>query len=638
MAPGSASGSAFARLLNDQRWFAIIDDTGFLYGLKRNVGTSTETDSTLRQPFRIGGLIVDPARRKVERDGEPLTLEPRAFDVLLYLASQNGRVVSKEELLEVVWRGRVVTDDSVYRAVRVARDVFDNAGPKILQTVHRRGYRCVADVAPLETERRLLPPRMALVAIAAMVAMVAIAAAALLLRNDSGAAPETGRDAGPVAVLPFEAEDGRDRPRYFGEGLAGELISDLGRVHGIDVIAATSSFRAGNDKSVVEIGASTVVDGSWRRNGEQIAVHVEIRQPETERLVWSRTFRRPWDELAMLRTELAETVAGVLEHDDGGPSTYFPRPGSADAAAYNQFLLARHLWRSRDPAKLDRAIELLQRSIAQAPDFALAHEALASAYTVLPSWQTVTRRPVRSLAFAAAREALRLDPRLGEARAILGHQARERGRWDEAERLYRRALDNEPGNATISQWIAEFLLLSGRLDEAVDRAAQAVELDPMAPMPHTVLAWAAAIDGRNELAAHHARRAIDLGMPSTRIVAAWAAARLGQRRQAAGMLDGLLRPSAAIEPCRSALAGTIDPAEAVRAITDNDRSDELAVIYHTVCLAMLDSANSVDEVAGLAPRSMALAILWAEEFDEFRAGPTFTTLLERAGLDTVTDP
>jgi len=594
------------------------------------VPNTASHQSTLARPFRIGDLCVDPVRRTVERNGQPLTLEPKAFDVLVYLASQNGRVVSKDELLEAVWCGRVVTDDSVYRAIRMARQAFGEHGAEILQTVHRRGYRCVAEVQASVSKPRRGP------AVAALVALAAITAAVLLLRDGSDALPESVGQGGTVAVLPFQAETEADESRYLGEGLAGELIADLGRVHGINVIGAASAF--GNDRTptAAEIGASTIVQGTWRRSGEQIAVHVEVREPERDRLVWSRTFRQSWEDLPMLRTALAEAVAGILEAGDGGaPAAYFPRPGSADAGAYNLFLQARHLWRSREPANLDRAIQLLQQSIAQAPDFALAHEALASAYMVLPSWQTVARRPVQSLAHAAAREALRLDPRLGEARAILAHEARQRGDWREAERLYRQALDNEPGNATISQWYAEFLLLAGRTDEAVERAGQSAALDPMAPMPHTVLAWAAVIDGRDELAARHARRAIELGMPSTGIVAAWAAARLGEHETAAAMLEVLLHPSAAIEPCRAAIAGRIEAGDAVRAIVENDRSDELAVIYHVVCLAMLDGADAAGEIAGLVPRSMAFAILWADEFEAFRSGPEFAALLARSGLQSV---
>jgi DNA-binding winged helix-turn-helix (wHTH) protein/TolB-like protein/Flp pilus assembly protein TadD len=601
------------------------------------VPPSHRSATSQTRPFRIGELVLDPERRTAERGGKFVALEPRAFDVLVYLAGQGGRVVSKDELLARIWADRVVTDDAVYRAIRMARDALGPEGTQILQTVHGRGYRCTAERRSPAVGRGRVPWNFSRMFAGAGFLLLLIAVAWFLAGGPDLQTNSLDARPGAVAVIPFEPGSAAPRAPYLGPALAAELISDLGRVHGIDVLGRASTFsaaRAEEPDAWAELGARTRISGSWLRTGDELAVHVEIREVVGERLIWSRTVRRPWDQLPELRAELARGVARALTPTHRTLSeTYFPAPETAGAGAYDLFLQARHLWRTREPKKLDRAAELLQQALARAPDFALAHEALASVYLVLPSWQAIGGDPSRQLAYAAAREALRLDPRLGEARAILAQEAREGRRWREAERLYRQALQREPGNPTLAQWYAEFLLLAGRIDEARESARRAVALDPMAPMPRTVLAWSAVIGGRNELALGEARRAVDLGLTSTGIVAAWAAHRLGRERDAARWLEDLLRPSAAVEPCRLAVLGRTSADAALEAMVDEPRRDDLAVIYHLVCAAMLNGDETAIELLEAAPRSMAFAILWAPEFDRLRRGKAFQLLLEVSDLE-----
>jgi hypothetical protein len=241
----------------------------------------------------------------------------------------------------------------------------------------------------------------------------------------------------------------------------------------------------------------------------------------------------------------------------------------------------------------------------------------------MPSWQAIDSRPAREQAYAAAREALRLDPDLGEARAILAQQAARSGRWAQAEAQFERALESEPANPTVLHWYAEFLLRVGRLEEASGLASQAVAADPVAPMPRTVSAWAAVIAGHDARAAGEARRAVELGLPSSNIILAWALLRQGRTGQAARAIDAVPRPSAAIDACRRAVVGSIDADDAVRAIVDDPRRDQLALIYHLVCLGMLGQGEAALELVANDTPGIEVAILWAPEFDDVRQTAEF---------------
>ncbi len=239
-------------------------------------------DTTTR--FRAAGLVVDPASRRIERDGREIGLEPRAFDVLVFLAAQHGRVVSKDELLAAVWIDRIVTDDAVYRAIRLARNAFGENGTDILQTVHGRGYRCNALIEPAPAEvtgARRTRPILMLGASAAAVALLVIA---LWWPT---AAEDPSSSSAAVAVLPFEAADPDAQPRFLGTELAAEVIGDLARLPGLVVIGPASSFA---DASPSELGIDSLVTGTWLRVDGRLLVHAELHDVVRDRLIWSGEF------------------------------------------------------------------------------------------------------------------------------------------------------------------------------------------------------------------------------------------------------------------------------------------------------------------------------------------------------------
>lgn len=572
--------------------------------------------------FFVDGVRVNPVDRTIVHEGREAPLEPRAFDVLVHLARNHGRVVSRDELLETVWGNRVVTDDAVYRAVRLARSVFGERGSEVLKTVHGRGYRCPSSmVTPAQPGETGWDLRRRLGAVVMILIIMLAVAVSLIWRRPVVDAAGSGR----VAVLRFQPATEEPQRAYFGDELAAELAAELSRFEGLKAFDVGVDSALSADLPVETMrrppGADWIVTGRWRQRGETLSLHLEIHSVEPERLIWSNNMTWPWGELARVPDAVARSVADALDAESSESARAAPESPTADV--YDRFLQARHLWRSRAPEDLDRAAGMLKDVLRHDSDFARAYEALASVYLVMPSWQAIEGQPARRRAFAAAREALRLDPHLGEARAILAEEARAAGRWTDADRLFEQALRSEPANPTVLHWYAEFLLLTGRLEAANETAQRAVELDPMSPMPRTVRAWSAAIDSRDAEAREHAQRAVELGLSSSNIILAWSSVRQGARRQAAEFLTRLLRPTAAVDACRLALEGEIAVAQAVDALLEDPRDDQLAVIYHLVCLAMLGQPEFALSLIADETPGIEFAILWAPEFNSVRRREAF---------------
>lgn len=581
------------------------------------------------QALRIGHVRLDLSRRTVECDGRPVTIEPRVFDLLWFMGQHHGRICRKDELLDAVWHDRVVSESTLYRAIALARELIGDDPPTRIRTVHGRGYELIGDIESVEPiaketirgfrdhQRDAVRRRLPAAWIAAALGGLAVTAWLLF-----GAEADQARSESVMLEFgEFVAESpGSDFP---GSAFWLELRSELARLDSLR-ISDTDDGRTSSRR---------VLEGRWRTDESDLITHARLLEGPSNRLVWSANFRRPLEEADALRHDLATNVIralGLASINPAGES--LPLPVVEVHGAYGRYLKARSLWRARDADALLEARALLESVIVEQPQFARAHEALASVYVVLPDWLDVDVGTTRALAFASAREALRIEPRLGEARAVLAQQAMHQSRWIDAESLFVQALAREPGNATIRHWYAEFLLRVGHLERAREQADRAVMIDSTAGMPHAVAAWSALLTGDDERAAARARSAIGMGLSGLAVVEAWAAARMGQPAVAAERLEAVPNPPAALIDCVSALRDPSLRATAISRLESDVRRDELAEVYSLSCRAMLGG------IAGRAPQTLppthssAFGLLWSEEFAPLRASDAFVSSLDASGL------
>ncbi len=280
-------------------------------------------------PLRIGDWRLDPQLGQMTRGGEMQRLEARNLRLLVYLANRAGDTVSIDELLDNVWSGVVVTQDSVYQAVTALRRLLgdDPKQPAYIATVPRLGYRLVARVAPWDdplpvdsgsppaarraqapTSRRFSRPALFFLA----GALVLVTVALLVWR---AAAP----DARSVAVLPFLDLTTQDmNEEYFADGMTEELIHRLSKLPGFEVPSPTASFYYKGKQLppatiARELHVAYLLDGSLRESGDMLRVSARVMRARDGFVVWSESYDRPKTDRLLIQDDIASAVARALD-------------------------------------------------------------------------------------------------------------------------------------------------------------------------------------------------------------------------------------------------------------------------------------------------------------------------------------
>jgi len=306
--------------------------------------------------FRIGDWCVNPTSSQISRDGETARVEVRTMRLLLCLAEHAGEVVSIDELLNQVWSGVFVNQDSVYQAVASLRRLLgdDPKQPTYIATVPRLGYRMVATVspwgdqsiaqtgalagssrasdsehpAPASTEAPDVPKKSGarLRAGFTWAAGAALCLALVLAFLFHGKVGNNNHSASPavaplpqksVAVLPFLDLTEEMNQEPFADGTTEELIDKLSKIPGLRVPAPTSSFYfKGKRIPVADIaktlGVAYVLDGSVRKSGARLRVAARLIRADNGYVVWSETYDRPFDDMLMVQDDIAGEVTKSL--------------------------------------------------------------------------------------------------------------------------------------------------------------------------------------------------------------------------------------------------------------------------------------------------------------------------------------
>ncbi len=314
----------------------------------------------------------------------------------------------------------------------------------------------------------------------------------------SGAESESGDVIESIAVLPFSDMSPEGDQEYFSDGMSEEILDALAQVPGLRVAARSSSFQfKGESPDVREVGeklgVNTVLEGSVRRDGDQIRITAQLISTEDGFHLWSESYERQLSSIFAIQKEIAAAIVEALRlRLPGGAETPLVKEHTSDLDAYDLYLQGRALVHQRGSA-LRRAIPLFEEVIERDSTYALAWAALAETYSLLPWYTTVADSATWDIALTRAEQAalvaLELDPELAEAHLVLGNTLRDRRQWEAAEREYRLALELRTEYANAHQQFAEMLVASGRIEEALEEARLGAELDPLTAIRFNVLGY-----------------------------------------------------------------------------------------------------------------------------------------------------
>jgi TolB-like protein/cytochrome c-type biogenesis protein CcmH/NrfG len=413
----------------------------------------------LRDPVRLGEAVLEPARALLRApDGAETRLRPKTFELLALLLSRPGEVVTRGEILDALWPGLFVTDDSITQCAGELRRALGGEAAR-LRTLPKRGY--LLDVAPSPVTA---PPR--------------------------AAAAPVGGGVPVVAVLPFHIATPDPELAAFGEGVLEGVVGALVRVREPVVISASSTRRfAGAALDLAEtgrrLGARYIASGRLRRAGGLFRLTLELAEAETGAVLW----HRPYDVTPTGSFAAEDEIAGVIAHTlvphvQAAELLAARRRAPGDLAAYHLLLQARALIFRMEREAFEQAAGLLRQAIALDPGFAAAPATLADWHSLrLGQGWSPDRAADQAGLLAAARQALALDPGHARALAMLGHNRTIfEQRHEDATPLFDRALEAAPNDSEAWMWSAPTFAFLGDGREAVRRAERAIRLSPEDPL------------------------------------------------------------------------------------------------------------------------------------------------------------
>ena len=463
-----------------------------------------------RQFVSFGSFEFDPASGLLVRGELEVLLPPRASGVLHCLVQRPGELVSKEELLETVWEGAFVTDSSLTDVVSALRhELGDDAHePTYIQTIHRRGYRFIAEVSAPAAGARGDAPHSAAGPVErrsvgaarwlwAAMGVVAIAAAAFLL-NVGGLKDRLAGESVPptesLAVLPLENLSGDPDQEYFAEGMTDELILELAKIGALDVTSRRSVMQfKDTDIPIPDIAEAldvdAVVEGSIRRSGDRVRIIIQLIQPHPERHLWTDSFERESRDILALQAEVARAIAAEIKITlTAREESLFAGRGAVDPKAHDAYLRGNIAFSRALAEGWNLAIHYYEQAIETDPGYAQAHAALGHTLAILPVFGGGAPHEIYPRARNEAQAAIEMDDTIPRAHIALGLvELWYDWDWEVAEREFQRAIELEPGSAETRYSNGNYLVWMGRIEEGVTEGRHALELDPLSPMTISML-------------------------------------------------------------------------------------------------------------------------------------------------------
>lgn len=493
----------------------------------------------IKQIYRFENFRLDVSNRLLLRGMETVPIPPKVFDLLLILVERSGTVVEKEELMNLLWPDTIVEENNLTVSMSVLRKALGDGknGLKFIETIPRRGYRLVATVEPATTQSTaksteqsfftqtndpsspettalahrptnqlpspththsnnvqdgragaLAQSQKFLWILVAVMAMVIVTGWALWRGDPLKLKKEEIRS---LAVLPFKPLTMDAVDESLGLGLADALITRLSNTGKI-VVRPTSAIikysKPDQDlmKATRELKVDALLDGRVQRVGDRIRITVQFLRASNGEAIWGDSFDEQFTNILAVQNIISEKLARELTLKLTEPERQLLNKKYTDnTQAFELYLKGRYFLNKRTPDEANKAVEFFRQAIALDPNFALAYAGVSESHVVLGTPQVMLggqqTEQFWEEAKAAARKALELDPMLAEAYASLGAAtaASFNANRAEAHRAFDRAIQLNPNYPFVYVFYATDLVGAARLEDALQYATKARELDPV---------------------------------------------------------------------------------------------------------------------------------------------------------------
>jgi DNA-binding winged helix-turn-helix (wHTH) protein/Tfp pilus assembly protein PilF len=392
--------------------------------------------------YEFGPFRLEAGERQLLRNGQVVPLTPKVFDVLLALVQHHGHIMSKDEVMRLVWPNTAVEEGNLARNISTLRNALGERPQerRYIETIPWRGYRFIAAVKQVQAQESRAPIE-------------------------------------SIAVLPFVNVNANAKLDYLADGIAETLANRLARLTDLRVTSRNSSFRYKNCNFSApaigrELNVQALLVGRVAESSDLLSISVELIESASDRHLWGAQYIRQRADLFEAQETITSEIVDKLRVElSSREEQILARRSTENRKAYVSFLQGRYHFHKLTPGGVQKGAEYFQRAIKLDPDYALAYAGLADCYTYLAKPDEAKK---------AVRKALELDDHLGEAHATLGFFSFLYD-WDfaRAESEFVRALALNHNYAEAHHWYAIYLANVGRHEEAFREAEMAVELDPL---------------------------------------------------------------------------------------------------------------------------------------------------------------
>jgi TolB-like protein/Tfp pilus assembly protein PilF len=412
--------------------------------------------------IRFDDFELDTSMFELRKSGTRIPVEPQVFDLLVFLARNHARTITKEEIFATIWGNRIVSDAALSSQIHAARRALgdDGASQRMIATVHGRGFRFARPVEGF--------------------------AGTDVADDPSVLATVTARPS--VAILPFTNQNRDPQEDYFADGVSEDIITSVSKHRSLTVVARNPSFAFRNStdgiKTIGEkLNAQYIVTGSVRKAGSRIRITVQLIDAATEYGLWSERFDRDMADIFELQDEISGLVAARIEAELGleEQRKALKRPRK-NLGAWDLYQLGSAEFYRFTQASNRRSQELLRQSIAADPEFAGAHSRLAYAIVLgMVYFDAEPERGPLDEALALAKRAIELDDQDANGYFTIGRVHLARREYELAIEALQHALQLNACLAVSYCGLGDSLAYEGRLDEAIEQFEKAITLSPHDP-------------------------------------------------------------------------------------------------------------------------------------------------------------
>ncbi len=444
------------------------------------VGTGAVRQNAAMQ-IRFDEYALDLANFALSHRGEPRPIEPQVFNLLLYLIKHRDRVIGRDELMDEIWSGKIVSDSTLSSCIKQARQALDDDARKqqYIATLNRRGYRFVGEVSAAD-EVQVESPSID---------------ASNPFRSEAG----VKTDKTSIAILPFNCRSNREEDEWLAEVVAEDLSSTLAQVPGFWVISqSTMQVYRGRtiDVSAIgrELGVQYLVEGNLLNVGGRYRISFQLMETLDNALLWADRHEFREGDLPTIENEIAARIVASIEPAiNRAELVQLAQRRRANLSAWQLYrqshaILAQKGWTEES---FQLSADLLREAINRDADMACAHAYLSLVLALGDVFGLITEPKAMEEAQAAAETAVGLDAQDSSVLGFAGCALVDIGKLERGISLLRKAVRINPSNAQALAALGASLLKAGN-PEGIALIQRGMRISPR---DHRLAAWGTLLSG-----------------------------------------------------------------------------------------------------------------------------------------------